>query len=130
MNHLSTTPPPPDYSYWTLVVSVVTLIVLGLSVLAQYLGLFGRSLKIPVGEKIIVYQKDGDIIGGIVEACDAQSVTLKKVYHVQENFTVASYDPIYLPMKHISESDVPISSISRWKRFPKDLATAWGKLPE
>jgi hypothetical protein len=119
-----------DYAYWSLLIAAIALIASIFSVIAEYVGLFRGKLKIPVGEKIMVYETSGEIIGGIVERVSKESVKLKRAYHIDENWTIGTMEPTYFPNKHITEADVPVASIQRWKKLTEDLAKRWDALPD
>jgi len=119
------------YAIWTIAISLITLIVLVASVIAQYLGLFTGKIGIPKNAKVLIYTTDKDVIGGIVIGTTKDSVSLKKAYAVMEIFTIGSSDvQHYVTGKHFGESNIPTSSILRWKIFPKILSDQWDKLPE
>ncbi len=122
--------PIPDYTFWTFVLSAIAIVLSAFSVVAQYLGLFRPKLKVPTGGKVIVYQTNGDILGGIVTRVSRESVTLKRVYHLDEGWGVGTAEPMYMHGRHITDADFPVGSILRWKKFPDSLSKLWDTLPD
>ena len=125
-----TSNPPPDYAIWGLILSTVALVVSVFSVIAQYIGVFRKKLEVPLNENVMIYQTNGDIVGGVVTKVNRESITMKKVYHVDEDWLVGTMEPMYTPKKHIANADIPVSSVLRWKKFPADLRKQWEELPE
>lgn len=123
--------PNPDYSFWTIVISSITLVLLAASVIAQYLGLFTGKPSIPINAKVLIYLNSAETIGGITTGKTRDSVSLKKAYIVTELYALGSRDvQNYVTGKHFGETTMPMSSILRWKKFPKSLSEQWDKLEE
>lgn len=83
----------PDYAIWGLILSTVALVVSVFSVITQYIGVFRKKLEVPLNEKVMFYQTNGDIVGGIVTRVNREPVTMKKVYHVDEDWLVGTTSP-------------------------------------
>ncbi|MGI0090569.1 MAG: hypothetical protein ACREBS_02560 [Nitrososphaerales archaeon] len=119
-----------DYVFWGFIIGIATLVLLAFSVLAQYLGLFAKP-NFPLKEKVLIYLNGEGIVGGIVIRTSGDSVALRKTYYVKEVFALGS-DKVqqYVTMQQIGETNIPMSSIRRWKKFPQVLSDQWNKLPE
>lgn len=77
--------------------------------------------NLPVNERALIYQINGDIIGGFVIERTSTVIRMKDAFRVDEERVIGSAEPIYNREENIGRIEIPISTILRWKIPPRDL---------
>jgi len=77
--------------------------------------------NIPLNETALIYQTNGDIIGGYVIERTSSFVRMKDAFQVNQNGVGGSTEPIYTRGGDIGRIEIPFSAIEKWKIPPRDL---------
>lgn len=125
----SISPTSFDYSYWSLLISAIALIASAFSVIAEYVGLFRKQLKIPVGQMVIIYQNTGETLGGKVTSRTHEEITIEDAFRIAVHLLLAGPEPSYEPTARMGDVQIPVSTVVRWSKFPESLSKKWANLP-
>lgn len=123
-------PTPLDFGLWGFILAIIALILSAFSVVAEYIGLFRKQLKIPVGQMVIVYQNNDEVIGGKVTSRTHEEITIKDAFRIAVHPILGGAEPSFEPTAGMGDIQVPVSTIVRWSQFPESLVKRWENLPK